>query len=251
MSSSRLEFSVDTAPAPVVHAFGELDYRNCEQLREFLHGVMARHGPTVRLELGGLDFVDSSGIRVLGVAAKEAAAAGGSVTISSLAPQLLRVLEVTGFKELFVIPADCEIVRADESRRFAQSLLRDFEIPPSADACRRARDSVCEFAENLGFSPSAIDDIRLAVGEAFSNAVRHGQAADVPINIRCRQIGDRLLIELNYRGDQFHPDEVPLPTAESGCQGGMGIYFMRLVMDAVEYDFRDGYTRLIMEKRRS
>lgn len=249
-TSIRLRLGVEPANPPVVHARGELDYRNCDQLGAFLNEVIDEHGPTIRLELAALEFVDSSGIKALGVAAKAAAAASGSLIISSLGPQLLRVLEVTGFRELFEIPPDCRIVRKAEPEEPAEGELCDFHIAPGADACRTARDSVCDFAENLGFNASAVDDIRLAVGEAFSNAVRHGQAAEAPIQIRCREIEDRLLIELKYPGDLFYPDRIPLPTAESGCEGGMGIYFMRLVMDAVEYDFRDGYTHLVLEKRR-
>lgn len=249
-TSIGLSLSLDDATVPVVHARGELDYRNCEQLSAFLAEVIDEHGPTIRLELGALEFVDSSGIKALGIAAKAAAAARGSIIISSLGPQLLRVLEVTGFRELFDIPADCRVVREEESECAAAGKPRDFHIAPGEDACRKARDSVCDFAENLGFAEAAVDDIRLAVGEAFSNAVRHGHAAEAPIQIRCREIEDRLLIELKYPGDLFYPDRIPPPTAESGCDGGMGIYFMRLVMDVVEYDFRDGYTHLVLEKRR-
>lgn len=249
--ANKLMLSIDTTATPVIHAYGELDYRNCERLRAFLHQVIVERGPLLSLELGGLDFVDSSGVKALVVGAREAENAGGSVTLLSLAPQLLRALEVTGFKELFVIPETCRLVRVEDPGYPAEVVPRDFRIPAGVEECRRARDSVCELAEILGFGESAVDDIRLAVGEAFSNAVRHGQAEKVPIHIQCRQIEDRFLIELKYRGDIFSPEDVPLPTAESGCNGGMGIYFMRLVMDAIEYDFRDGYTHLVLEKRRA
>ena len=33
------------------------------------------------------------------------------------------------------------------------------------------------------------------------------------------------------------------------CEGGMGIYFMRLVMDSVDYQFADGHAILTLEKQ--
>jgi len=54
---------------------------------------------------------------------------------------------------------------------------------------------------------------------------------------------------LKYPSAVFDSHSVPAPDLESLSEGGMGIYFMRLVMDGVEYEFEDGCAMLTLEKR--
>jgi hypothetical protein len=56
---------------------------------------------------------------------------------------------------------------------------------------------------------------------------------------------------LKYRSSRFDPHCIPEPSADMPAEGGMGIYFMRLVMNEVNYDFRDGYAYLTLVKRKA
>lgn len=235
-------------PGPVVHASGELDYRNCQGLNDLLEAALSAHGPVVELALGDLDFVDSSGLRVLIVSAIKAREEGGSLCIKSMTSHLSRMLDVSGFRHLFeisAVPVEPSTGRPDDTARGEWHELR---LPPEVDACRDARNKVCEYAMRLGFTPADLDDIRLAVGEAVSNAVRHGDCNGKPIELGYLLQDGKLRIALRYPSAVFSPCDIPTPTAESGCNGGMGIYFMTLVMDSATYSFEDGYATLTLEK---
>lgn len=54
--------------------------------------------------------------------------------------------------------------------------------------------------------------------------------------------GSTLIIEVTDCGDGFKPDSIPSPKIGQANQNGMGIYIMRLLMDAVEFTFGRGTT---------
>ena len=95
-------------------------------------------------------------------------------------------------------------------------------------------------------------DILIAVSEAATNALEHGSPhADADeIAVRCRFEADRLVIEVMDRGKGFDPLSVPVPVAEQMREGGMGIFFMRTLMDEVSFDCGSGGTTVRLVKWR-
>jgi len=102
-----------------------------------------------------------------------------------------------------------------------------------------ARNAIAGFARLCGFSPEEIDDIRIASGEALSNAVEHGQTLrSSGFSVRCTFAEDELTIEIRDNGDGF--DGVP--------EGGYGMLLMRRLMDRVTYEANGTCVRLIRHK---
>ena len=58
------------------------------------------------MEMGRVEFVDSSGLSVLVSAVKAARSAGGDVVLSALTPQVQALVELTRLHHLFEIFAD-------------------------------------------------------------------------------------------------------------------------------------------------
>lgn len=86
--------------ASVLHVYGEVDLSTHEQLREELTSLASK-GPVV-VELSECDFIDSSGVRALlvgGRAVAESDGAAGKLVLAGAAPQVTRILEVTGVGE--------------------------------------------------------------------------------------------------------------------------------------------------------
>jgi anti-sigma regulatory factor (Ser/Thr protein kinase) len=84
--------------------------------------------------------------------------------------------------------------------------------------------------------------VETAVDEAVTNVFTHGYAGNGGyISVRCQITGNEVEIIINDNGIQFDPAKVPLPDLSSDLQdrrvGGLGIYIMRQMMDAVEYNF--------------
>jgi anti-sigma B factor antagonist len=93
------ELQVDIEESP--HAWsvvvrGEVDLGTAPQLATVLHEVMERGARLVVLELEQVEFLDSSGLRVILAASHELADRDGSLVIGGASPAVLSVLEITG-----------------------------------------------------------------------------------------------------------------------------------------------------------
>jgi anti-sigma B factor antagonist len=78
---------------------GELDMLTCPQLTKCLE-ALGEAGANVRLDLSGLSFMDSTGVRVLYSAAKHARDGGSGLEIVPPVGEPMRVLEITGVNRL-------------------------------------------------------------------------------------------------------------------------------------------------------
>jgi serine/threonine-protein kinase RsbW len=249
MTNNRVKIRVEKGPPTIVNAVGELDFENCDELDSVLSDVLGGCSRKISLDLGELGFVDSSGLRVLVRAAITANAGGHTLGITSLSPQLAHLLSTSGCRHLFRITASLEDNRKQYHSKRLSCSAYSCVISANMSSCRDARNAVCRFAESIGFSLTAQDDLRLAVGEAVSNAIRHGNGGSGTITVRCRTVGGNLLVSLEYQSTAFDPCAIPKPELDLNCEGGMGIHFMRLVMDDVSYNFCDGTAVLTLTKR--
>jgi anti-anti-sigma factor len=248
-SGDRLQLCVKPGSQTTIEAEGELDYQNCDMLERMIKEII-NTSDRVTLSLGSLNFVDSSGLRILVKAALDARKLDRTLRIDSLAPQLAHMLDVSDFGPLFEINHSQTVSEPDSPAYHFGRKAASFQIPLCMASCRTARNEVCKFAADIGLMQTALDDVRLAVGEAVSNAVRHGgYAENESIHIECRVAGGKLVITLKYPSTRFDPESIPVPNKEMPAEGGMGIYFMRIVMDKVEYDFPCGYVKVTMEKK--
>jgi serine/threonine-protein kinase RsbW len=249
MQVDSFQVTLDDVIPPTVRASGELDQDSCATFESILSTALERSEDRVDLALKDVTFVDSSGLSVLINAALRGQKAGRRLNIISMTAHLDRMLTISGFEHLFGIPA-IETVSSTPTQMpasIAGPCL--FVVQRDKTACRIVRDQVYEFARSMGFDQMALDDIRLAVGEAVSNAVRHGAECGATIDVQCEQKAERLVVKLRYHSAEFDPQAVPTPTYTTAAEGGMGIYFMRLVMDEVHYEFMEGRTELTLEKR--
>lgn len=101
-----------------------------------------------------------------------------------------------------------------------------------------------------------IDDLRVAVSEAVTNAVESHRAAgtDSHVEVRCLTTGHKVEVTVRDRGPGFDPDDVPVvPDAESPdrlfFEHGLGIPLMRRLVDKTDIESGDEGTlvRLIID----
>lgn len=108
-----------------------------------------------------------------------------------------------------------------------------------------ARNAIASFASICGFSAEEVSDIRLAAGEALSNAVEHGRAhRSSGFSVRCHFQEEELTIEIRDNGEGFslegRRDETPIEQRSRG----FGIFLMRRLMDGVHFDRNGTLVRL-------
>lgn len=115
----------------------------------------------------------------------------------------------------------------------------------------KIRRQMREFLTGHSFPSSEIADIEIAVGEACTNAMKHGSPrgeAD-EIRLRCMVNAQNLVVEISDCGYGFDPNSVSLPIAEKLSEGGMGVFLMRALMDSVEFEFERGTTVRLTKRR--
>lgn len=103
-SLDQLTVVVDRgAHPPVIALAGELDPHTAPLLQGSIDDVLAAGATDLVLELSGLGFVDSSGLRVLIAAQHQLAEHGGTLSLRSPSETVLRLLEITGLVDHITI----------------------------------------------------------------------------------------------------------------------------------------------------
>ena len=95
--------------------------------------------------------------------------------------------------------------------------------------------------------------IGLAVREAVANAIRHGNEADPDrhVEVDLGTEDEEVVIRVRDQGPGFELDDVgdPLDPDNLLKPGGRGIFYMRSLMDTVDYRFDAPGTEVVMRKR--
>lgn len=251
MHDNGLEIAVSEIGTPTIRLRGEVDYHNADKIRETATRLLG-DADSLIIDVHNLEFIDSSGLSALLDAAKAAKAVGGEVRLQSPAPQLIHVLTISGFADYFAIPPSgrAKSVPARTVEPISEEWrVTQFEIPPKTELISEARNRVATFAGNVAFSKQQIEDIKLAVGEASSNALRYGcPGARDNIVVRCAHNGRTLRVHIRDNGPCFDLKKIPAPTVESLNEGGRGIYFMRALMDEVNFHFTHSGTTVELVK---
>jgi len=89
--------------AAVVRVSGELDLATGPDLHTQVVGLVDQGVRHVAIDLAELDFIDSTGLRVLVTVLKRMAEEGGRITLHRPTLSTMKVLELTGLTELFVV----------------------------------------------------------------------------------------------------------------------------------------------------
>lgn len=93
---------VETVGATVVAITGELDSSSSSTLRDRLLALIP-DGGHVRLDLSGLTYISSAGLRTLLLVYRQATNRGTQVTLTNLQDEVRFVMSATGFLSLFEV----------------------------------------------------------------------------------------------------------------------------------------------------
>lgn len=87
----------------VVRVDGEIDLDNASDLSEVALAAMQEIGPSLVLDLSGVTFMDSTGLKVLLAVHKRAELAGGRLVLAGPTRSVNRVVTITGFDRTFAV----------------------------------------------------------------------------------------------------------------------------------------------------
>jgi len=127
----------------------------------------------------------------------------------------------------------------------------EFKVPSHPRMISVIRHRVRKFARSMLFTPSQLDDISVAVGEAGTNAVKYGCNPLGPnkVKVTAEKSSDVLRIFISDTGPGFDPSKVCPPGIEDLCECGRGIMCVRSLMDEVIFHSLSPGTCVEMVKR--
>jgi serine/threonine-protein kinase RsbW len=100
-----------------------------------------------------------------------------------------------------------------------------------------------------GFSEESIFAVHLALEEAFTNAVRHGNKMDATREVKIAYwVGkDKVEVSVTDEGEGFDPESVPDPRFGDNLYKpeGRGLFLMRSYMDKVMFNERGNSVRMV------
>jgi serine/threonine-protein kinase RsbW len=128
----------------------------------------------------------------------------------------------------------------------------ELEIPSGSAYVGVARLALASLARKAGLNEEAIDDLRIAVSEACTNAVLSNEQAgtDQPIGIDWREEDDHVIVEIHDRGAAFDPTSLDLSDTQ-GMRLSMSIALLKSLVDECEFSPRDDggmSTRLVLSR---
>lgn len=137
-------------------------------------------------------------------------------------------------------------------------MSQEFTIPGRRDRIIDACRFIVDGAKEVGFDEDELFRIELACDEACTNVIEHAYGGDDRGTIRI--IWDfsdgAFIITIIDQGTYFDPDSVPEPYLPKSPEdfdllkiGGLGIHFMRSLMDDVKFQSDAGAgNKLVMVK---
>lgn len=131
----------------------------------------------------------------------------------------------------------------------------ELSLPSRIETVENAANAVADFVGRSGISEEAAYGIDMAVREAVTNAVVHGNQKDErkAVELTLKSLPEAVEIIVQDHGHGFNPEDVPDPREEENIlkTSGRGIFFMRTFMDEVTWSIRpDGGTTVRMLKLR-
>jgi len=133
--------------------------------------------------------------------------------------------------------------------------LTELVLPSRIEAINEAASATAEFVKRSGLDGDAAYGVDMAVREAVTNAVMHGNRQDEAkaVEVILKNLPGAIEITVRDQGEGFNTESVPDPTDPQNLlkSSGRGILFIRTFMDEVEWSRHpQGGTVIRMTKKR-
>ncbi len=108
-------------------------------------------------------------------------------------------------------------------------------VPSKPEYVSVIRLAASSIASRIGFDIEQIEDLKVAVAEACTNAIQHGLCNDCEnYDITFIISKDKLTINISDKGNGFSSSKLKKPDVTSLKEGGLGIFIIKSLMDEVE-----------------
>lgn len=242
-----------------VRLVGRVDSSSKDQLAEVMTGLLKSES-FAQIDLSNVTTIDSNGVDAFLHWHRCFLANDSRLHITHANPTVKKAFQLAGRADItsraenrLSTPEGSRYPITDCIATSEDCVRRSFSVPGRLNSCKVVRDKVSQMTAEMPFTDEEKGDIRLAVGEAISNAIRHGcrDQATATVAVRCVATKRNLVVEISDNGSGFDADAYIAPSIPDDLpESGMGIKFMRQYMDDVSFQFSSGTTiRLIKHVR--
>lgn len=256
---STFETTYEFGPrACVVRLSGDIDIAVVPELRKSLADALESGCANVVLDLTDVVYADSSALGLLVWLDHRLRPASGRLVLAGANSDVSRILEISGLVAVASsIATSANLPAALEGLELGDVSAvplwqEDLEVPADVNVLSETRERISALVVPLGLPDAALFDVKVAVGEALANAIRHGRpnSGDAAVRATVIAYDDRVVIEVCDNGPGFDgsapgSDDLYKPS-------GRGVMFMMALMDRVEFERGDGGGTIVrMEKHRA
>lgn len=113
--------------------------------------------------------------------------------------------------------------------------LIELSIPHRSEYVSMIRLTVTSIASCMGFDIEDIEDLKVALSEACSNAIMHGGCGEEEnFLVQFIREKNRLVISVSDFGKGYSVNTLQTPNTQQLNEGGLGIFIIRSLMDDVK-----------------
>jgi anti-sigma regulatory factor (Ser/Thr protein kinase) len=113
---------------------------------------------------------------------------------------------------------------------------RTLRVPAEAGQLHMLRELVQAAAAAAGFAPRGVEDLMLAVNEACMNVIQHGyRDAAGTLELSAQPLDDGIEFALRDAAPRVTLADWRPRAFEELRPGGLGVHFIRAIMDEIEY----------------
>lgn len=225
----------------VARVEGDIDAFTAPDLKSALDGVVGQGCMNIVLDLSRVAYLDSSALGLIVWLNRILEPKGGRVVLAGASGDVTRILEISG-----LVGAAPTVSAAPNAEDAVAGLTleppqgpplwtKDLQLVADPSSLSEMRSKVCAILEPLDLPESMQFDIKVAVGEALSNAVRHGSPRGVSdaIGVSVTAYPDRVSLVVTDCGAGFNGCTVS--DGDPYAPSGRGVMFMRALMDDVQF----------------
>lgn len=94
---------------------GSIDAMTAPKVTEYIQGLVARGNTKLVADFSGVDYTSSAGLRVLLGAIKETRSQGGDMRLVGVQPDVMKVLNLSGFTNILKMYPETDLAVASYS----------------------------------------------------------------------------------------------------------------------------------------
>jgi anti-anti-sigma factor len=222
----------------VVRLEGDLDLASAGRADAELRRLEAGNPGRLVVDLGPLEFIDSSGIRVLVQADARARRGGGALWFLPGNPYVHRVFQVMRLDQRLTFVEAGPPPPPTEAGQSGLRVALRFEVGAELDSPSQARHRLDALAGDV--PDGLLSDVKLLVSELVTNSVRHaGLGGDQQVSVAISMDPARLRIEVTDPGSGFEGRPM---VAEPDMESGRGLFLVEHLANRWGTRHDDGMT---------